>query len=255
MIEPEALLAVGLAVGFVVGLTSMGGATLMTPFLILALGVKPHIAVGTDVVYASLTKIVGALMHWRQKSVDVRIARTLALGSVPGGIAGALASYAVGGASPEGERFLRVAIGVTLLVVTAGLAFRGRWTGRKPVHWRSRRRRDLATAGWGALIGAVVGFTSIGSGTLVLPFLIWAYDAPASKLVGSNIFHAAILLAATGGLFAGVGIVQWNLLPWLLAGSLPGVAFGSRLAPRMPERILRPVLMLLLLVGAWKLMR
>lgn len=97
---PIGLFAVGLAVGLLVGLTSMGGATLMTPFLILAVGMRPHVAIGTDLAYAALTKIVGALFHWRQGQVDLQIVRAMALGSVPAGIVGALASYAVGPVDP-----------------------------------------------------------------------------------------------------------------------------------------------------------
>ncbi len=104
-------------------------------------------------------------------------------------------------------------------------------------------------------MGAVVGFTSSGSGTLILPFLVWAYDERVSRLVGVDMFHAAILLAFTGGLLAGVGSAQWNLLAWLLAGSLPGVALGSRLALQFPGRALRFILMAVLLLTAWKLIR
>jgi hypothetical protein len=243
----------GFGVGFIVGLSSMGGATLMTPFLILLLGVRPHLAIGTDLIYASVTKIAGALIHWKQGLADMRIARTLALGSVPAGIGGAVAAYAVGRMTPGADRYLRDAIGIALVAVTLALVLGGRWHARQPAQWRTARRRDLATIAWGALIGAVVGFTSIGSGTLVLPFLVWAYDVPAARLVGTDIVHAAILLAVTGGIFAGVGGVQWDVLPWLLAGSLPGVALGSRLAPRLPERALRRILLAVLLFSAWKL--
>jgi hypothetical protein len=253
--EPFALIAMGLGVGFIVGLTSMGGATLMTPFLILILGVRPHLAVGTDLVYAALTKMIGGAIHWKQGLVDMRITRTMAMGSIPGGIAGSLGVYALGRLSPASDHYLRDCIGVTLTAVTLALALGGRWAHGRVAQWKSARRRDLATIGFGVLIGAVVGFTSIGSGTLVLPFLVWAYDAPAARLVGTDIFHAAILLTVTGGLFTGFGSVQWNMLPWLLAGSLPGVALGSRLAPRLPERFLRLILMGVLLLSAWKLIR
>jgi uncharacterized membrane protein YfcA len=245
----------GFGVGFLVGLTSMGGATLTTPFLILVLGVRPQFAIGTDLIYASLTKIVGGVIHWRRGLVDTRIVRALAIGSVPGGITGSLAVYALGRLSPVSDTVLRDCIGATLLVVTLWLALRGNWSRAKPARWRSDRHRDWATASWGALVGVIVGVTSIGSGTLILPFLMWAYDAPAARLVGTDIFHAAILLATTGFLFAGFGSVQWDLLPWLLCGSLPGVALGSRLAPRLPERALRLVLMAILLLSAWKLIR
>jgi uncharacterized membrane protein YfcA len=255
MVFPEhaALLLMGFGVGFLVGLTGMGGAALMTPFLILVLRRRPGIAIGTDLVYASVTKILGAVIHAKQGMVDWPVARALMRGSVPAGIAGALAVHAMGRLSPAADRYLRDAIGFTLLAVTAALALRGSWGRAKPVEWSSPRRRALATAGFGALVGGVIGFTSIGSGALILPFLIWAYDIPAARLVGTDILHAAILLSATGAFFIGFGAVEWGILPWLLAGSLPGVAFGSRLAPRVPERALRAILIAVLLLSAWKL--
>jgi len=212
--------------------------------------------VGTDLVYACLTKIVGALIHWKQGLVDMNITRTISLGSVPAGIAGSLTVYTVGQLSPAADRYLRDSVGITLVAITAALALRGQWYGCRPAQWRSARHRDVATVAWGALVGAVVGLTSIGSGTPMLPFLVWAYDVPAARLVGTDVFHAAILLAAaSGGLLAGLGGVQWHVLPWLLVGCLPGVALGSRLAHRLPEKALPPVLLAVLLVSAWNLIR
>ena len=245
----------GLGVGFLVGLTSIGGATLMTPFLILVLGVRPRLAIGTDLIYASCAKILGGVIHWEQGLVDVRIVRALAIGSIPGGIAGAMAVYTLERLSPAADTLLRDYIAATLLVVTLGLALRGRWHRRAATEWRSERSLGWATAGWGAAAGFIVGFTSIGSGTLVLPFLVWAYNVPAARLVGSSVFHAAILLTLTACLFAGFGSVEWDIAPWLIGGALPGVALGSRLAPRLPEKALRLVLMAVLLLSAWKLIR
>lgn len=245
----------GLAVGVLVGLTGMGGAAVMTPFLILVLNRRPSVAVGTDLVYASLTKILGAVIHWKQGMVDWRIARALARGSLPAGLAGAFAVHAVGRLSAASDRYLRDAIGVTLLAVTVSLAMRGRWRYGKPAQWTDMRSREVAAGCFGAAVGAVIGFTSIGSGALVLPFLIWAYDVPAALLVGTDILHAALLLSITGAVFTSFGAVEWNILPWLLAGSLPGVAIGSRLAPRLPEKALRAILIAILLLSAWKLIK
>ena len=255
MSEGLTLLVSGLGVGFLIGLTSMGGATLMTPFLIVILGVRPQTAIGTDLAYAAVTKIAGAYIHWRQGLVDLRITRSLALGSLPAGLVGAAAVYLLGRLTPNSDRLLRDGIGIVLIVVSLTLALRGHWSRSRAMIWSTTRQQSTATSAWGALIGAVVGFTSIGSGTLVLPFLVWAYDVPAAKLVGTDICHAAILLTVTGGFFAGTGGVEWSLLPWLLAGSLPGVALGSRLAPRLPDKALRWILMAVLLLSAWKLFR
>jgi hypothetical protein len=250
-----ALVLMGLAVGVLVGLTGVGGAAIMTPFLILVLNRRPSVAVGTDLVYASVTKILGAVLHWKQGMVDWRIARAVARGSLPAGLAGALAVHGLGRLSPASDRYLKDAIGFTLLAVTVSLALRGRWRYGRPAQWSSAHRREVAAGCFGALVGGVIGFTSIGSGALVLPFLIWAYDAPAARLVGTDILHAALLLSVTGAVFSGFGSVEWNIVPWLLAGSLPGVAVGSRLAPRLPEMALRVILIAVLLVSAWKLIQ
>jgi uncharacterized protein len=249
------LLVSGFSVGFLIGLTSMGGATLMTGFLILIFGVHPHSAVGTDLVYASLTKIVGAYLHWRQGLVDLHSVRRLALGSLPAGLAGALAVCHIGRLTPQADRVLRDAIGVAVAGVAITLALGWHRRRASAAVWSSKQGQRRATTAWGGLIGGVVGVTSIGSGTLVLPYLAWAYDLPAARLVGTDIFHAAILLSVTGGLFAGAGHVEWALLPWLLAGSMPGIALGSRLAPRLPDRALRGTLMAVLLASAWMLIR
>jgi uncharacterized membrane protein YfcA len=249
------LVLTGFGVGLVVGLTSLGGATLLTPFLILVVGVRPHIAIGTDVLYAAATKIVGSFIQWRQGLVEMKVVRAMAIGSLPAGLLASLAVATMGRLSYISDKRLRELIGITLVVVTLLVVFRGGTSITKPTKWSSPRHRDMAASIWGAIVGSIVGLTSIGSGTLVLPFLLWAYDIPAARLVATDMFHAAILLSLTGALFAGFGSIQWNLVVLLTAGALPGVTIGSRLAHRLPDKVLRVVLVAVLLFSAWKLLQ
>jgi len=247
---------VSFLVGLLVGSTGMGGAALMTPFLILVLSVPPVLAVGTDLAYGALTKIVGAFIHWRQGTVDLRIAGRLARGSVPGAIAGALLISYLRRRGIDVDHVVRTAIGVVLVCVafvipaapsfrTVGRAGRPGWLGANVV---------VLTTVWGAIVGFLVGFTSVGSGSLIAPFLMLILSDKLSVVVGTDIFHAALLLTATAALYMGIGQVQWHLMPILLVGSLPGVFLGSRLAVRLPQTALRIVLTVLLLATGIKLL-
>jgi uncharacterized membrane protein YfcA len=239
--SPELLIA-GFAVGLMIGLTSMGGAALMTPFLVLILGMKPSLAIGSDLVYAAITKFVGGWVHWRQGTVDVNLAKRLAYGSVPGGLMGVLCITVVREKiSAEAlNLFLRRSIGITLTVVAAIILIRTLWGARLQMQaHRFHRRQSEMTIIWGALVGFTVGLTSIGSGSLLMPFLALLYPLAPATMVGTDVFHACILLSVTGVLHWGAGNVDWPLVLWLLAGSLPGVYLGSRLAPVVPDRLLK----------------
>jgi uncharacterized membrane protein YfcA len=232
----------------------MGGAALMTPFLVIVLGVRPVIAVGTDLIFAAVTKVVGAWMHWRERTVDLNSVLWLAAGSLPGGAAGVFMLRYLRIWNFDVDRWVREGIGIGLIVVALTLLARA-------LHGKSLQvpkrlviqYRKPATAVWGFLVGVVVGFTSLGSGSLIIPFLMVIYPLKSARAVGTDVFHAAILVAATGMLHAGAGHVDWSLLPLLLGGSIPGVMIGSYLAPRLPERPLRVGISLLLLVSGAKL--
>ena len=226
------LLAMSFAVGILIGITSMGGAALMAPFLILVLGVRPVTAVGTDLVYGAITKIVGAWVHLRQGTVELAVVRKLALGSVPGGLAGSLAVILLPRFTQHAEHDVRVAIGVLLMAVAAILL--ARMLVRFPegtVESRSGFLYERGTVIWGGVVGFCVGATSVGSGSLLAPFLMLLYPSKTAKVVGTDVFHAAILVSVTGLVHGVSGGVEWNLVPVLLAGSIPGVLVGSRLAP------------------------
>ncbi|MEO8661924.1 MAG: sulfite exporter TauE/SafE family protein [Bryobacteraceae bacterium] len=241
-------------VGMLVGLTSMGGAALMTPFLILILGVRPILAVGTDLVYGSLTKVVGAWMHWRQGSVDMKVVWRLAIGSVPGGILGVLVITELHkrGANIDGE--VKKALGVALITVAALIVMRvaGLHVSDRRTSWITNNARTL-TPIWGFVIGFLVGLTSVGSGSLIAPFLLLIMPGASSRVVGTDVFHAALLVTATALVHQQAGNVDWSLVPTLLCGSIPGVILGSYLTPRVPDRVLRVGLSILLFFTGYKL--
>jgi uncharacterized membrane protein YfcA len=248
------LLLMSFLVGIMVGLTSMGGAALMTPFLILVLGVRPVLAVGTDLVYGSLTKIAGAIMHWKQGTVDLKICFRMALGSVPGGILGVLVITQLHKSGVDIDYWVRHALGIALLIV-ALLVVAKAMSYEIPARYTSwiLKHRDASTIIWGAFVGFAVGLTSVGSGSLIAPFLLIIMPGSTARVIGTDVFHAALLVSATAFVHQQAGNVDWNLVPTLLCGSIPGVLIGSYLAPRLPERVLRFGLAALLFATGWKL--
>jgi uncharacterized membrane protein YfcA len=245
------LVLMSFAVGTLIGVTGMGGAALMAPFLILVVGVRPITAVGTDLVYGAVTKIVGAWVHLRQGTVDLPAVRRLAFGSVPGGLLGAGAVWLLPRHAQQAELDVRRAIGGILVVVAVILLARMFFPGEPS----SERHRWIGRAlpMWGAAVGFCVGFTSVGSGTLLTPVLMLLYPKRPATVVGTDVFHAAILVTVTGLLYAGSRGVEWNLIPALLAGAVPGVLLGSRLAIRIPPWPLRFGLAAVLLFAAYRM--
>jgi uncharacterized membrane protein YfcA len=249
------LLFMSFTVGLMVGLTSMGGAALMTPFLILVLGVRPVLAVGTDLGFGSLTKIAGALLHWKQGTVDVKVCFRMGLGSVPGGILGVLIVTRLHKSGVDIDYWVRHALGVTLLIVALLVVAKamGYEIPSRKTSW-ILKHRETATVAWGAFVGFAVGLTSVGSGSLIAPFLLIIMPGSSTaRVIGTDVFHAALLVSATAFVHQQAGNVDWNLVPTLLCGSIPGVLIGSYLAPRLPERALRFGLAALLFATGWKL--
>jgi hypothetical protein len=229
----------GFFVGLLIGLTGMGGGALMTPFLIIVLGTRPLVAVGTDLVYGAVTKIAGAYLHWRQGTVDVKLALRLAKASVPGGLAAVLALRLFPDAA-EADLAVRRVLGVALICVAVLLVarLRGSLPLPMPERWRVRLQGS-GTYAVGGTVGALVGFTSVGSGSLLVPFLVSVFPLSAAQVVGTDVFHAAILITATAAGHAQGGAVDWPLAGSLLIGSVPGVTLGSWMAPHLPSRALR----------------
>lgn len=253
----------GFLVGALVGLTGMGGGSVMTPALILLFGVHPVAAVGTDLLFASVTKATGTRIHAYRGNVDWRLVALLAAGSVPGAL-GTLTLVARVPAehNPALAQAVTAAISAALLVAAAGLLF-GRAAERSIAKLLGDPRSlspaatQRLTALLGFLLGALVSLTSIGAGAAGIVVLRQLYPRiPAARLVGSDIAHAVplTLLAGTGHWL--IGDIQWPLLLWLLIGSLPGVIIASRFTHRIPEHILRRLLGLVLTgIAASMLMR
>jgi hypothetical protein len=245
----------GFIVGALVGFTGIGAAALMTPALILIVGVRPIVAVGTDLVYSAITRVAGAWQHQRQGTVDISTAFYLALGSVPASLVGVALLFSLLGDEGEGvDLFITRVLGVVLVLVSlvilaSSLIKKRSQNGYMDVESRPTPR-SLYTVAIGAMVGLTVGLTSVGSGSLLVPFLIFLYPLSTNKVVGTDIFHAAMLTAAAGLAHFGAGTVDLPLVGNLLLGSVPGILLGSRFAARVPDRVLKPVLAsVLLLVG------
>lgn len=246
---------IGLFVGFLVGLTGVGGAALLTPILIY-IGINPVLAVGTDLFYNSITKLFGTFQHWRQKTVNWKLVVYLASGSVPGAAAavGLLKLFEVFFDSQE--HLIRNTLGVMLVVVAASiLARQFLLKGATENKWQAKpieEKRGL-TIGIGFVLGFVVGLTSIGSGSLFAVALIYLFRLSGSEVVGTDIAHAFFLVSVAGLLHAGLGHVNFGLAFNLLAGSIPGVLLGSGLSAKVPSRPLRTVMAALILISGIKL--
>ncbi|WP_248323254.1 sulfite exporter TauE/SafE family protein [Caballeronia sp. Sq4a] len=247
--------ASGLAVGFLVGLTGVGGGSLMTPLLVLLFGIHPATAVGTDLLYAAATKTAGTLVHGLKGSVDWRITGRLAAGSVP---AAAVTLYFLnqhGITSPGTARLIQLILGTALLITAVSLVFRpqlARFAYRKG---RSRPERPARTAAWtvltGAILGMLVSLTSVGAGAIGVTVLLLLYPRLATvRIVGSDVAHAVPLTLIAGAGHWMMGSVDWSLLVSLLLGSIPGIVIGSNLSSKAPEALLRYLLAAtLVLVG------
>jgi uncharacterized membrane protein YfcA len=242
----------GLVVGMLVGLTGVGGGSLMTPLLVLAFGVHAATAVGTDLLYAAATKTVGTGVHGFKRTVQWSIVGRLALGSLPATVATLWFVHQGGGAQSGG--LITLTLGWALIATAATVLFRkaivkafaGRAGGLR--QWQITALTVLL----GAALGVLVSLTSVGAGALGMTVLLVLYPrTDIARLVGSDIAHAVPLTLVAGIGHWMLGSVDWLLLVSLLSGSVPGIIFGSLLASRTPERVLRVLLAVtLVLVGA-----
>lgn len=246
----------GLAVGMVVGLTGVGGGSLMTPLLVLLFGIHPATAVGTDLLYAAATKSVGTVIHGKSNSVDWRVVRRLALGSVPATTLTFLAMNAMGVQGSKGG-LIAFMLGLVLLATAGTLLFRRQIVAYLSA-WIHAENDGLVfglTVLTGALIGGLVMLTSVGAGAIGVTALLVLYPRlPTLNIVGSDIAHAVPLTLIAGLGHWWMGSVDWLLLVTLLIGSIPGIIIGSLLAPRLPERLLRSLLAVVLVLVSFKLM-
>lgn len=236
----------GFVVGSLVGLTGVGGGSLMTPILVLLFGIAPTTAVGTDLLYAAVTKSGGTIVHALNDTLDWRITRRLACGSVPATIASLLLLSWLGKtAGHAANGLITSALGVALLLTAVAILFR-RWIldyiVRHTDNLTDSRARFLTIA-LGAFIGVLVSISSVGAGAVGMTVLLALYPRmPTVRLVGSDIAHAVPLTLVAGFGHWLMGGVDWLLLFSLLVGSLPGIWLGSHLAARVPDHYLRPAL-------------
>jgi len=237
----------GFVVGAVIGLSGMGGGALMTPALLLG-GVPPAVAVGTDLLYAPLTKFCALLQHQRNRTVDWRLAGLLAAGSLPGA---ALALLLLTRLVADGVDLQRLIVGTlsVSLLATAAILILGRSHGPRQRSPHPARRTAALTVAAGLLIGVLVALSSVGAGALGVALLFLLQPRLAAvRIVGTDIAHALPLALFAGLWHLGLGHVDFALLGSLLLGSLPGTYVGSRLGLALPERLMRPLLGSLLFV-------
>jgi uncharacterized protein len=246
----------GLVVGLLIGMTGIGGGSLMTPVLILIFGVHPETAVGTDLLYASATKTVGTGVHSISRSVDWQIVSRLAVGSIPATIMTIYALTLLGPASHETSTLITGVLGGALFLTAASLLFRGTILRIYADHIGelSLESTRLATTATGFVLGVLVAISSVGAGALGVTALLLLYPRlPMVRIVGSDIAHAVplTLVAGIGHWF--IGSLDWLLLLSLLIGSIPGIIVGSFLANRVSEAILRTLLSVILACVATRL--
>jgi uncharacterized membrane protein YfcA len=249
----------GLGVGLLVGMTGVGGGSLMTPLLVLLFGFHPATAVGTDLLFASITKSVGAGVHGVAGTVNWRITGWLAAGSVPAALLTLVVMSQIGAQTPRMAAIISLVLGVSLVVTAVAVMLRPRIQeyATRRLGELPARKAAILTVVTGCILGVVVSISSVGAGALGLTALVFLYPRqPIARLVGSDIAHAVPLT-----LIAGIGhwllhSTDWALLGSLLIGSLPGIVIGSLVATRVPDTALRPILAAtLLLVGGRMLLQ
>ncbi|RJG01483.1 sulfite exporter TauE/SafE family protein [Noviherbaspirillum sedimenti] len=236
----------GFAVGVLVGLTGVGGGSLMTPLLTLLFGVSPSVAVGTDLAFASITKGAGTLAHRFKGNVHWDIVKKLCLGALPAALVATLALKYFGGLDKEINQIIRYTIACSVLLTVVALMFRGRmlhWIKHHPEKQLQGRKLTIATIASGAVLGALVTVSSIGAGAIGATLLVMMYPrlSPA-EIAGTDIAYAVPLTAIAAVGHWWLGSINWGLLLMLLIGSVPGITLGSLCARAIPEKVLRALL-------------
>lgn len=237
----------GLVVGFLIGLTGMGGGALMTPFLLIVLKMNPVAAVATDLMYASITKIVGGYQHYQHTDVELKKVAWMAAGSLPASFIGARIILSFNTDQHMIEHTLPMLLGVVLILVSLIIFARIlRFVGPKgyvELHWPSPPLLMLV----GAFGGLLVGLTSIGGGTVIMALMLLFFSIPLNEMVGLDVLHGAVLALFSASTYALAGQTSWPTVGLLLIGSLPGVWLGARAINHIDRRVVRGILALLVL--------
>lgn len=249
----------GALVGTLVGLTGVGGGSLMTPLLVFLFGFSPSVAVGTDLLFAALTKSVGVVVHHKSHgSVNWKVAARLSLGSIPAAIISIMILKQYESVGADLAKPITLVLGFALILTACAIVIKPRARtieSKLPistVRFFGRHRR-LATILVGSILGFLVTFSSVGAGALGTVSLLLLYPSlPAVKVVGTDLAYAIPLATVAGLGHWYLGNIDWGLLVTLLIGSLPGIWVGSQISARIPERVLRPILAGILVVVAGK---
>lgn len=249
-------------VGIIVGLTGVGGASLITPMLIFFFQVPASIAVSSDVVAATLMKVVGGFKHWQQQTLDLQVVKWLALGSVPGSLGGVWILHCIKGSDTQNLDYILLhclGMAIALVVVLAMTQlllkiFLPNLNLPQPPEWDLNTNSGrIFTVSAGAILGCIVGITSVSSGSMFALLLITFFRLDSSKLVGTDISQAAILLMFTSLGHLSLGTVDWSLVWPIWLGSVPGVLVGAKFCQIMPQRPLKLVIYGMLAMASWKL--
>jgi len=253
-ISPEIVLF-GLGVGILIGLTGIGGGSLMTPLLIIVLGVQPVVAIGTDLMYGAITKTLGGWRHLRLGTVDRTVSRWLAYGSVPGALTGVLLVDRLHAAyGKDFDKVLLACVAAALLVVATVVLVRtlllSHLASREREDFQFTTRTKVAAVVLGFVLGAILGLTSVGSGALIGVAMLVVFHLTPKRVAGTSVFHAAMLLWVAGLAQLISGNVDYGLMGNILIGSIPGVWIGTHFISRVPDHALRVTLGAVLLGSA-----
>ena len=247
----------GLLTGLLVGMTGMGGGSLMTPILVFLFGIPPSTAIGTDIAHGAAFKTVGAVQHRRMGNVRARLAGWMLIGSIPASLVGVwLNEQLTDRYGDEAKSVMGQVLGAALLFGAVGLIAKSLVQGGPAADpdWELTTRDKVAAIVIGLLGGFIVGLTSVGSGVFFGLTLLVIFPLRAHKVVGTDIFHAAVLLYVAGAAHWAAGNVDFGILFWLLLGSIPGVLIGGRLTLSIPEQRLRLLLAAVLGLAGIKLL-
>jgi uncharacterized protein len=253
-----AIIFFGFGVGFLVGMTGMGGGSLMTPLLVLVFGIKPTTAIGTDIFYAAVTKTAGGWRHLKLRTVNMPLVYWMAVGSVPSAIAGVwVLDILKRKLGDDLDETVFAILAACLMVVGAATLLRGLFLADKIQErdtFEMHTRHKVAAAGIGGTTGFVIGLSSAGSGTLIAIMLIAVYRLRPQRVVGTDVVHAAILLWAAGIAHIVGGNVDFPLAANIMIGSIPGVIIGSNLSVKWPQGALRYALGVILIAAGLTIM-
>ena len=251
-------IASGFAVGLLVGMTGVGGGSLMTPLLTLLFGVSPSVAVGTDLAFAAITKSAGTFTHRLRDTIRWDIVKLLCLGALPAALAATLALKQLGALDKEIGLIIRYSIAGSVMLTVVALLFKARmlaWINAHPERQLQGRQLDVVTVICGAVLGTLVTVSSIGAGAIGATLLVLLYPRMSSaEVAGTDIAYAVPLTAIAALGHWWLGSINWELLAMLLIGSVPGITIGSWFARAVPEKVLRGLLAMTLTGVAAKLM-